>query len=302
MRVTGAGVCCFSRRPSDGAPVVLIGREKMTVGWRQGSNRWSGFSGKLESSESVAQGAAREFVEESLGVVPLSLEMRVPVAIVIVGNELEKCEDLLEVVTRARSDGEDCTHITFLKHIPYGPYPEEFARVRALLLRCDECFKSFHRRRKQADWLPRVIFPGYRISHFLTVVMAEALPNGNAVRIGAWDSGACALETFEFELSRQAVEDAKGVYSNWGAVRDFVSQLPAEILKHPALQLLRAGGRIVSAHVNKGFLEKSEIKWWSLEELDFTCIAAPDNFRHFFQETRLAMATRVEAMLLGKGH
>lgn len=47
---------------------VLLGKERFVSNWRS-SLKWSGFEGGRISSESVETGAAREFFEESLGVI-----------------------------------------------------------------------------------------------------------------------------------------------------------------------------------------------------------------------------------------
>ena len=69
MRFTGAGVLVYAIDEKD--VYVLLGREKETPGWRQGSKKWSSFSGKIEINETPLQTAAREFREETCAAVNL---------------------------------------------------------------------------------------------------------------------------------------------------------------------------------------------------------------------------------------
>jgi 8-oxo-dGTP pyrophosphatase MutT (NUDIX family) len=63
-------ILCFSIEPKTKSIYFLLGQEKYNKSWPQGSMKWSGFGGIVKQNESIERGAAREFVEETLGVIP----------------------------------------------------------------------------------------------------------------------------------------------------------------------------------------------------------------------------------------
>lgn len=81
----GAGVLPFTISP-DGTLFFLLGREQYVQGWR-GSETWSAFEGGTKSYDAnVHETAAREYMEESLGVLHKSCSMK---AISDVRREIE---------------------------------------------------------------------------------------------------------------------------------------------------------------------------------------------------------------------
>ena len=62
----GAGIVPVSQ-DENGEYRFLLGRERFLPQWK-GSCRWSGFEGARKGDESMRVAAAREFAEESLGV------------------------------------------------------------------------------------------------------------------------------------------------------------------------------------------------------------------------------------------
>ena len=69
-KVVGGGILPVCRN-SEGKLMMLLGKERYISHWR-GSLKWSGFEGGKKNDEEIEKIAAREFVEESLGVVALS--------------------------------------------------------------------------------------------------------------------------------------------------------------------------------------------------------------------------------------
>ena len=63
----GAGVLPVARRASDGHVVLLLAKEHFVSSWR-GSNKWSAFEGGRHASESIQATALREWLEESMGI------------------------------------------------------------------------------------------------------------------------------------------------------------------------------------------------------------------------------------------
>ncbi len=298
MRVAGAGVLCYSER-EDGAPVLLLGREKETLGWRQGSNKWSGFSGRVEPGEDACLGAAREFVEESLAAVPLEGSMRVPVDVEEAAACLRRGAPRVEFCQRPEGQQPSC-HVSFVKRVPYADYARSFAAARDGVLECDRVFRAYHRAKKVAERLPRLLLPGYRISPSLTVVGGEEREGGVELRI--WDEGRRTMRRTWFGLAREAAREWAAVYQLWRVVVDFVAARRLPALEHPAVSLQRVQGELVGAYVNKCYLEKSEVRWWPLEELEGAVAARPLDFRRFFAENATALVAAVRALRRqGKG-
>lgn len=283
LRVASAGVLCFSERV-DGKIVVLLGREKETIGWRQGSNKWSSFSGRIEAGEEVSEGAAREFVEESLAVVPLTTSMTTPVCVSDVSEVLRSKGRQIQLYMRGREQSAvpAVMHVSFLQKVPYVDYPVRFRALRTVLLECDTRFRAYHKTKKSADCLPRLLFPGYRLSSVLTVISGRVLRQGT-VELSIWDDILGVVLKQHICLSGAAAREAHDVYETWADVLNYIERNKNHhALSHPAVSIQRVSQFVVGAYVNKCYLEKSEMKWWSVEELERAGKQRPQEFRRFF--------------------
>jgi hypothetical protein len=298
MRVSGAGVVCYSVKP-DGSQLVLLGREKETIGWRQGSNRWSGFSGKVDTSESVHAGAAREFIEESMAVVPIIPGMNVPVQVSELAEILKNGSSadgsgLFEVSMRCKT--ELCVHISYLRRVPYIDYSVAFNEAREALLMCDSHFRYYHKIKKSADLLPKMLFPGYHISTSLITLSSEPCDQG--VLLNIWDDINKKTCTQSFSLGEGASREVEIVYEAWNSVVSFINTHDKPgILEHPAVTIQRIHTHLVGAYVSKSYLEKSEIKWWSLDELEHASRTSPCEFRRFFLENLPELISAVRSLI-----
>ena len=65
--ILASGILCYSIHPITKKTYFLLGK-----GWR---NKWTDFAGKPEKGETEMQTAAREFIEESIGVVKLRSDL-----------------------------------------------------------------------------------------------------------------------------------------------------------------------------------------------------------------------------------
>jgi hypothetical protein len=294
LRVATAGVLCFSVR-SNGKIVVLLGREKETVGWKQGSNKWSSFSGRTEAGEEAPEGAAREFVEESLAVVPLTACMPVPARASDVSQVLRDRGRRVELWMRGRdADSPPSLHVSFVHRVPYTDYPSRFRSLRTLLVECDTRFRAFHKTKKAAEWLPRLLFPGYRVSPSLTVVNGTQRHGG--VDLELWDDIAGAVVHQHIRLAGDAVREVQEVYEAWADVLAYLERnRNNRVLSHPAVTVQRVNRHIVGAYVNKCYLEKSEVRWWGLEELERAGQQRPMEFRRFFADAIPELVAGVQA-------
>lgn len=317
MRISGAGVLCYTHLPNGGGLAVLLGKEKETPGWRQGSNKWSSFSGKVDSTEEACQGAAREFVEESLAVVPLVEGGAVPVNIDEIARLLSTDRDMstgggmLEVRGKNESP---CRYVVYIQHIPYEDYSVRFQETRKQLLELDAIFRAFQACRKGTGCLPRCVLPGARLSPVLVVVAVRLLMDGVTLQLTLCDETSGQKNTIEVEISEAGKKQVVAFAAAWEAVLDRVSTVNDPLLSHPAVTVHRLHGHVVGAFVKKSYLEKSEIRWWSLNDLEHTAAntrasgrQASDAFRHYFLESVPLLAAAVrkraagEAMAIAEG-
>ena len=267
MRLTGAGVVAYGVH--ENCIYVLLGRERETPGWRQGSRKWSAFSGRLENNETPIQGASREFVEEACACVPVS-ESGSSASIQDVEKDLAARAHLFEQVSSSKT-GERLIYHTFIVRIPYRPYHVMFQDIREQLLVLDGVFRTFYRLKKNADDVPRLFFPGFSVSAQLTVINFHVYDEVN-VEIAMVET--CNSEEQGDPIHMTAVvsvEIAKTLLDAelaWTETVRYIQEHAHEpIFQHPAVNITRLHGHVINAYVNKAFLEKCEIGWWKLDDL-----------------------------------
>ena len=268
MRVIGAGVICYSRDHGNGEVYVLLGKEKETPEWRTGSNRWSGFSGKVDPTERVALAAAREFLEESLCSVRLArggdtkckyespeqveraLRRALPVEIIIPGKT------------------ETCKHITFLAYVDFVDYPRAFHECREDLLAMDAVFKQFHADKKTyLESISNILLPGSSLSSTLVVRDVRVLSD-REVEVELWCREDRSKTYHVFTLTSAVMQDFQALNASWRAVARLVEENKASArIDHPALRIAKVNGAMYNAFIDKSYMEKSELRWWSVTEL-----------------------------------
>ena len=153
---------CFSVDPQWGRVYFLLGKERHIVKWEAGSDRWSYFGGRpLSRQESVEHTAAREFHEETLGVVRYRPTDALPrrgyediVASLRAGEFAFKVT--LWIPGDAGEDRQRC-YVTYVKQIPWDPH----------------ALPRFQRARHSLSTLPRTI--GDASSTFTSVQHGWAL-------------------------------------------------------------------------------------------------------------------------------
>ena len=287
LRQTGAGVLCFARR--DGEPWLLLGRERQTPGWRQGSEKWSSFSGKVEVHESALEGAAREFFEESCASVPLTGELP---------NDLDDVQRALEqhaceIQQRSEAKGELLSYSTFVINVPFDSFPERFAVVRARLVELDQVFREFYKQKKQSEAVPRFFLPGFNLSPNLLVADFQVTQSEVAVTLHQDEE---EIEVV-FGINAQLCELLQNLQRTWRAIKSYIAaSISDPIFKHPAVQVQRSHGQVISAYINKSFLEKSDLAWFPLSELlsnrqPWSANESP--FRKLFLENIASIASHI---------
>lgn len=288
MRLTGAGVLAYTVHR--GEVLVLLGRERDTPGWRQGSKKWSGFSGKVEANEDAIQGAAREFAEEACACVPIG-GIQLPARISDVAEMLRRHAWPIEKITLAK--GEELVYCTYVVRVPHAPYEQIFAQTRTRLLELDLVFRNFYRIKKLASSAPHFFFPGFVLTSKITTVGLRVL-NAAEVEVRMHEEGRSEDLLCVFACPVGLAASLRNVQHALDYLHFFVSGRAQDpIFSHPAVVLITSRSCVVNAHVNKAYLEKCELRWWKLSALTeaHACARGDTDFRKLFLENLTTVAT-----------
>lgn len=131
-RIVGASLLCFCVDPCMSRLYFLLCKERKNVGWRDGSEKWSDFGGKVSAEASTAEDtAAKEFMEESLSMVQYFKNDNIPrTQYRDIADSLRRGEYAFQIKVLFGTAEEPRNHVTFVKQIPWDP---------SALLRFDEC-------------------------------------------------------------------------------------------------------------------------------------------------------------------
>lgn len=271
LRTTGAGCVCIAV-DDDGRLCMLLGREREIAGWREGSNRWSAFSGKAEAGEEACHTAAREFLEESLGLVVLSQHSWG--RSVVTAQQMEAVisqESLGTVEHVVQGRRALCRNILYLLRVPFDRYlPLRFRGLRSALETLECCLCRYRRLRKEAMHAPGICFPGATPSARL-VVSRSCLQKGNLCEVTLWDVETHEVSAVTFLLNDEQVEEVRHLLDAWESTVHQLRRTPEEVLRHPAVRVYYAERQIVGARVNQAYLEKNDVAWWRVSDLADIC-------------------------------
>ena len=256
----GAGVVPVALAP-DGTYRVLLGRERFLPQWK-GSCRWSGFEGSRKEGERVRQTAVREFCEESLGVLQDD-----------VADAVARDAHWIRIVLRIRNERRSAAeryHATYVVPVAWDAHaPERFLKTRLALEHVDRAAQEWRYARPAAlgeedfvgDVTPRADGAAH-VSDVAPRTWARMVVQG----------GGCV-----------AGEAARGVLE-WQRLRDRVERT---LVAHPGVTTRRcARGLLQSVHLNRDYMEKDQVRWWTVPELRQVLSAhghlGHDRFRPYF--------------------
>jgi hypothetical protein len=276
VKVTSAG-CVFTAR-SAGTVYVLLGRERIIDGWSDGSNRWSAFSGKVIPGEDSESCAAREAFEESLGL-PFGAE-----------NTHDRAKRLISDRTIGRVEFSVqgsaciCKNVLNVVRIDYDcNLPYKFGYIRSRLEHINRTRRVYTRNKKLHGSAPDICIPGAKLSERVTVVKSRIIhPTCCDVRL-------VDVETLQninvtLVLDQKQFNDVSMVLDAHREFVDGLSRSPKDILKHPAVYKTEINSEVVDVCVSQSFMEKSEVRWWNIEDLKIAIRNenAKDFRPHFF--------------------
>ena len=270
----GAGVIPVASHPETGEPHLLLGRERWLASWK-GSCRWSGFEGSRKDGEDIDATAAREFAEESLGVV-MDAEAT--------ARRIRARDFWVRIVLRVHHERRPAEryHSTYLVPVSWdAETPRRFQDARLAIERADRLAQEWrHTRPELLGEAGTEVGP--------IAALADEAGGGAVVRrpraaapcvVGApW-----TVDPEDSELIRAEVRDPARAAAllAWEALRVRLEALPA----HPAVAAQRDGrwGRVQEVAVSRDHLEKDQVRWWSATELRAVVAARGQHGTHRFR-------------------
>ena len=259
VRTTAAG-CLFVARRGE-TTYILLGRERLTEGWLDGSNRWSAFSGRLLSGEDVYSCAARESLEESLGV-PFGVDSCHRDVMKQISDDTIGSVDYV-----VQGSSCLCRSVLFVIRIDYDEdLPRRFGDTRSGLEYINRARKAYARQKRFNCAAPEICIPGTRVSETLMVTGCRLSPSTHCdVRI--YDREASEAVVVRLDLDEVQSKDLASMLE---ARRHFLSCIhrgSRRVLRHPAVDITELDSEIMDVSIRPSFLEKSEVRWWSSSEL-----------------------------------
>lgn len=275
---TGAGIVPFKIEKNK--LFFLLGKERYISNWR-GSLCWSGFEGGNKDSESCEENACREFSEETL---------------CIFGRNFTSLQTSLQNsalkiwFTFARNNISR-NHVTYLKHIDsqsscdaqtlFGQTRGYISEIHSLSL----CFqKSLATITNEYPLLTEghILHENgirYTINRVNSVEITGKLL---LVELHVHSENHAAVKFVKYACKTPPVS-----YLQWFNSRKKLQKLlstpPNELcVDHPSITVTRKNDLITNITVNADYLEKVEIKWWSLSELRHAVYEHQNIFRPYF--------------------
>ena len=277
----GAGIVPISTDET-GTPHLLLGRERWIPQWR-GSCRWSGFEGARKCDEDVVAAASREFWEESMGVVRFTGDTK-PIPVYVVACTLRMKRFWRRIVLRI--DGgrrAERYHCTYVVPVPWDVNtPERFREMRCKIEHIDRLFQELRHTRPRClgefgEHIGNVhenedgSVTAYKLACTCPCILRTpwSIATDNADLVGA---------TFTNEDQRRRVLE-------WFRTRE---RLERALVVHPCVRVVRdtKWGYVQDVCIQRDFLEKDQIRWWSVNELNDVISErgqlGPERFRPYF--------------------
>ncbi len=265
--IIGAGILPVSV-DDHGHVRLLLGKERYINHWR-GSLKWSGFEGGRKTGEQIEHTAAREFVEESIGVVSIDGCAATIDSVERFVNSNQYVARIVLCITHG-DNAEKRYHVTYLVQVPYDKeYTTKFTGRRRNVIDLQAKCSIYQRLTEQlkehvGNDLPieNEVFESTCVETIRrievisdTIMLIEYLDNMNNSHV------------HEFA---NIPKETREIYAKWmESKRTFMCL--CDHLKNiniEAVTILRdKNGFIRNAVVNEDFIEKQYVQWWSIKEL-----------------------------------
>lgn len=139
----GASLLCYTVDPMYSRVYFLLGRERTHPQWRAGSERWSDFGGRTTpgGGASAEDTAAREFVEETMGMVKFFADDTLPRHTWSDIADALRANDYTFKLTFGGKGGPPpaCNYVTFVRQLVWDPLAiTRFETCRQQLRLCEQ--------------------------------------------------------------------------------------------------------------------------------------------------------------------
>lgn len=286
----GAGILTYSIHPETQQLHVLLGRENDQRSRNRRMRGWCDFGGCCRRSnsysgyETAAETASREFIEETCNCIPF---MRKDVCGLTV-PEVVTCllSGRYDFAIVNRGPRSKKSYVCFVNRIEWdAELPARFANVRSVLQKMYHDASKLRQLSKRLQGWP-YLKPGMTLSgqasivrqvHSAVVSQQQKDKVVLEVDVETCDSVTCNFcerkwHTMYFDAGSLPAQ--LDCYLQWVQLRkqviDSFEQLPLNIKQHPAVHVVKKYGYTYSISVNQDYLEKSEIRWWSQDEIQRT--------------------------------
>jgi hypothetical protein len=297
MKLYGAGVLPFCVTP-EGQILFILAKECHVAHWASGSDRWSAFEGgtKKHENEDAVQNAVREFHEESIGVIATDQRLQE------LRSELYNAQYNLklclysDVYSKQTQSYVKALHVTFIKEFPYDADIEDrFLNIRTTL---EQLKRDGERIQCLIESFPQrypFFIEGQHLTRHSKVFVVSRI-NGASFSANVFH--------VEYELIALNEEDTTRVnyrlsyhprVQDMVDVTNFVTLFVTRKNAHSTFMMnapipfgackvsFSNSGTLQNIVVNKDFLEKARIRYWTMDELHQQIASHNgDIFRPFF--------------------
>lgn len=278
----GAGILPIAN-DRNGVPHLLLGRERWVPSWK-GSCRWSGFEGSRKFPEDVCRAASREFIEESMGVVRLVRERGTGGSThTTVMSRIKERKFWRRIVLRITNDRRsERYHCTYILPVQFDEaVPTRFQQTRQSIEHID---------RLNQEWVhSRPPCLGETHEH-----IGHVIDTDDRVTVIKLTSTAPCILRSPWSIVEDNSDHVSAVFADPGeveAIRHWIGlreKIERALISHPAVSVTRDTNwqRLQTVRIHHDFLEKDQVRWWSINELDAVIDgrgqSGPDRFRPYF--------------------
>jgi hypothetical protein len=256
--VTGSGILPYFI-DRNGVPHFLLGKEQYIPNWK-GSLRWSGFEGGRKDGESVEKNAAREFIEETTGVIAQDITA-LETSLKTKNYSLQICFSVHNTTPRV--------HVTFVKEFKWIDNIEaSFDETRSFLATLQDL-------RECVSGMKNCILVAYPYVFEGNVVEGSERPEVvmSVKNVICYDDDLMVeyiTESNNVQGINCKVDNKEGMkYLNWFTKRKEMFDLINNSVHahHPAITSYRMQGYLYDISINPDYLEKVRVKLWDIYAL-----------------------------------
>lgn len=262
-QIIGAGILPIS---IDGRGTIrlLLGKERYINHWR-GSLKWSGFEGGRKPGEDIEKTAAREFIEESMGIVKFDNEHPTVERITKFLLDDRYVARIVLCIVHGEQQ-ERRYHVTYLVEVEYNEeYQMEFVNRRRTFV---ELQQKANQLSKLGDQIVDMHLPCeneyYHDIKVRDILRAESITPETLCIDFVDESG-------KFHTVQKKTESEwTSVYMKWFHIKKTFADDTKEFsvgCREAITMNLNDADILRTVKVNEDYIEKQTIQWWSLKDL-----------------------------------